>query len=627
MDFFTAQDQARRHTGRLVLFFALAVFFLVVMTNLLVMMFFGYFHSRGGFTSGPAPFDWLLFFYVGLGVVLVVVVGSLYKIAALSSGGDAVAAMLGGEAIFADGGDLDQRKVINVVEEMAIAAGTPVPQIYLLQEGGINAFAAGFSTSDAVIGVTSGAIRNLNREQLQGVIAHEFSHILNGDMRLNIRLMGILHGILLIGLIGYRILRGTSSSRGSRKGGGPLLLLGAGLMVIGYAGTFFGKLIKSAVSRQREFLADAAAVQFTRNPDGIGGALLRIGASPGGSLLKNPRCAEISHAFFGQGVEVFFESLFATHPPLSTRIKRILPGWDGNFPTGVNVSAVKDKVGQDKDEDAAGVVMGLTGAGMVAQVGQLSEANLGYARILLRGIPEVLQKAARDPFAARALICFLVLDGDEAVRARQLQHLKNSADRGVHLETLKLIRAGGALRPEQRLPLVDLALPTLHRLTTPQYQKFLANLDTLIEADGRISLFEWCLRRIVLHHLAKAFGRPAGKGAATGDLTQVAGSCVVLLSLLAHAGNPHEGGAAAAFAAARAELNLEIELAPSERVGLVALDRALDDLEKLAPQLKARLLTACGACVTTDGLIAPVEAELLRAVAATLDCPMPPLAI
>jgi len=627
MDFFTAQDQARRNTGRLVLFFSLAVFFLVVMTNLLVMMFFGYFHSRAGLVPGGATFDWQLFCYIGLAVVFVVVSGSLYKISALSSGGDAVAAMLGGEPIFADGGDPDQRKVINVVEEMAIAAGTPVPQVYLLKESGINAFAAGFSSSDAVIGVTSGAIHNLNREQLQGVIAHEFSHILNGDMRLNIRLIGILHGILLIGLIGYRILRGTSNSSGSRKGGGPLLFMGMGLMVIGYAGTFFGKLIKAAVSRQREFLADAAAVQFTRNPDGIGGALLRIGASPGGSLMKNPKCAEISHAFFGQGVEVFFESLFATHPPLPARIKRILPGWDGNFPTGPAVGAAKDRVGQGNEETSAGAEMGLTGAAMVAQVGQLSEANLGYARILLRGIPEVLQKAARDPFAARSLICFLVLDGDEAIRARQLQYLKSSADRGVHLETLKLIREGGALRPEQRLPLVDLALPTLRRITEPQYRLFLTNLDTLIEADGRISLFEWCLRRIVLHHLAKAFDRPAGSGAATGDLTPVAGACVVLLSLLAHAGNPQEGGAVAAFAAARLELGLEIELAPADRVGLAALDRALADLERLAPQLKARLLTACGACVTADGLIAPVEAELLRAVAATLDCPMPPLAI
>lgn len=622
MDFFTAQDQARRNTGRLVFLFALAVLSLVAMTNFLVMALFGYFRP------GSLQFDWQFFCSVGAAVVLVIVAGSLYKIAALSGGGDAVAAMLGGEAIFGDEGDLDRRKVINVVEEMSIASGTPVPQVYLLKEEGINAFAAGFSTSDAVIGVTSGAIRKLNREQLQGVIAHEFSHILNGDMRLNIRLIGILHGILLLGLIGFRILRGTSRSSGSRKGGGPLLFLGGGLMLIGYAGTFFGKLIKAAVSRQREFLADAAAVQFTRNPQGIGGALLRIGGIPDGSLLKNPKGAEVSHFFFSQGVPVFFESLFATHPPLAERIKRIMPVWDGNFPAGTTPEApvAKRAVGRQVEE-AGGMSAGLVGSEVIAQVGRPTEAQLGYARQLLSEIPEVLSKAARDPFSARALICFLVLDGDQAIRAGQLLHLKTKADRGVYAETLKLLREGGGIQPEQRLPLVDLALPTLRRLSEPQYRRFLTNLSTLIAADGKISLFEWCLRRIVTHHLEAAFDKPSGSGSLNGELDQAAGSCVVLLSVLVHAVNHHGVAPADAFAAARAELGLAIELAPKERLGLLELDRSLLELNRLPPLLKAKLLKACAACVNADGLIAPVEAELLRAVAATLNCPMPPLVI
>jgi Zn-dependent protease with chaperone function/uncharacterized tellurite resistance protein B-like protein len=619
MDFFAAQDQARRNTGRLVLFFALAVIFLVVLTNLLVMVLFGYFRP------GSLQFDWSFFLSTGAVVVLVIVAGSLYKIAALSGGGDAVAAMLGGEAIFGDEGDLDRRKVINVVEEMAIASGTPVPQVYLLKEEGINAFAAGFSTSDAVIGVTSGAIRQLNREQLQGVIAHEFSHILNGDMRLNVRLIGILHGILLLGLIGYRILSGTSRASGSRKGAGPVLFLGLGLMAIGYAGTFFGKLIKAAVSRQREFLADAAAVQFTRNPQGIGGALLRIGGIPDGSLLKNPKGPEVSHFFFSQGVPVFFESLFATHPPLAERIQRIMPAWDGSFPAGS--APVAGAAAGSEVEEVGGMTAGLVGAEVIAQVGRPTEAHLGYARQMLREIPEVLRKAARDPFSARALICYLVLDGDQAIRAGQLLHLKAKADRGVYAETLKLLREEVVLLPEQRLPLVDLALPTLRRLSEPQYQQFLVNLNALIVADGKISLFEWCLRRIVTHHLAAAFDKPAGPGFLRGELDQVAGSCVVLLSVLVHAVNHHGVAPADVFAAARAELGLAIELAPKERLGLTELDRALLELNRLPPLHKAKLLKACAACVNADGLIAPVEAELLRAVAATLNCPMPLLLV
>jgi Zn-dependent protease with chaperone function len=621
MDFFAAQDQARRNTGRLVLFFALAVLSLVIMTNLLVMVVFGFFRPTS------IEFDWALFFAVGAVVVLVVVAGSAYKIAALSGGGDAVAAMLGGEPIFGDEGDLDRRKVINVVEEMAIAAGTPVPQVYLLKEEGINAFAAGFSSSDAVIGVTSGAIRQLNREQLQGVIAHEFSHILNGDMRLNVRLIGILNGILLIGLIGFRILRGTSNSSSSRKGAGPLLFLGAGLMLIGYAGTFFGKLIKAAVSRQREFLADAAAVQFTRNPQGIGGALMRIGAIPDGSLLKNPKSAEISHFFFSQGVSVFFESLFATHPPLTERIRRILPGWDGSFPAGASPAATVGKGEGGKTEELGGVSAGLVATEVVASVGRPTEAHLGYARQMLHDIPEVLRKAARDPFSARALICYLVLDPAQEVRDGQLLHLKAKADRGVYAETLKLVREGEGLLPEHRLPLVDLALPTLRRLSEPQFRLFLDNLNALMAADGKISLFEWCLRKIVAQHLGAAFGKPAGRRSLGGELDQVAGSCVVLLSVLVHAVNQEGIGAAGAFAAARSELGLAIELAPQERLGLVELDRALLELNRLSPLLKAKVLKACAACVTADGRIVPLEAELLRAVAATLNCPMPPLVV
>ncbi|HHH89125.1 MAG TPA: heat-shock protein HtpX, partial [Aliiroseovarius sp.] len=296
MDFFQHQDQARRQTALLVLFFSLAVISLVVLTNLLVMFLFGFIDSQtlnspdlGG--AFLARFDWQTFFGIGAVVIAVILLGSLYKIHSLSRGGDAVAEMLGGQRIVDGSGDLDRQKVLNVVEEMAIASGTPVPPVYLIDEDGINAFAAGFSPGDAVIGVTRGCIRQLNREQLQGVIAHEFSHILNGDMRLNIRLMGILHGILILGLIGYFLLRGGSHrhyyQRSSRNSGsGAILGLGLGLVVIGYTGTFFGNLIKAAVSRQREFLADASAVQFTRSNQGIAGALKRIGGSVAGSRIE-----------------------------------------------------------------------------------------------------------------------------------------------------------------------------------------------------------------------------------------------------------------------------------------------------------------------------------------------------
>jgi Zn-dependent protease with chaperone function len=623
MDFFTAQDHARRNTGRLVFFFLLAVLSLIVLTNILVMATIGYFR-----TGSLNPFDWRLFCGIGGAVLLVVAGGTLYKISALSKGGDAVAAMFGAEPLFADDADLDHRKVVHVVEEMAIASGTPVPQVYLLKENGINAFAAGFSTSDAIIAVTKGAIRNLNREQLQGVIAHEFSHILNGDMRLNIRLVGVLHGILLIGLIGYQILRGSGNSGSSRKGSGGAVLLGLGLIIIGYTGTFFGKLIKAAVSRQREFLADAAAVQFTRNPDGIGGALLQIGAGQNGSLLTNPKSEELSHAFFCQGVAVTFESLFATHPPLTERIRRILPAWDGQFPRGPKPEKVVETTPASTSDLAAETAAGLTGSAVMEHIGRPNMAHLMQARQLLREIPDVLQKAARDPFASRALLIYLILDPNEEIRVRQLEQLKSVGDRGVYAETRRLIRMGGSLKREQRLPLIELALPTLRRLSKEQSQLFLENLNALIRTDDKITLFEWCLLKIVVQHLTEVFGQSEGQGQAISGLGQVTGDCMVVISTLVNA-TRHVGlKAAEVFAAAAKELGQpEMKPAPPEQLGLAALDRSLKVLKRLKPQEKSILLKACAACVVADGQIDPVEAELLRGVAATLSVPMPPLTI
>ena len=355
MNFFKSQDDARRKTGRLVVLFVLAVISLIVMTNLLVMIVFGYIRVEQGGTVDAAQVlhqvDWRAFMYIGAAVSFTIAMGSLYKVLALAGGGARVAEMLDAELLVYGSGDLKKQRLLNVVEEMAIASGTPVPPVYLLDEAGINAFAAGYKPGDAVIGITRGALDKLNREQLQGVIAHEFSHILNGDMKLNIRLIGLLHGILLIGMIGYYILRSSSHSRRS-KGGGAVFL-GLGLVIIGYAGTFFGNLIKAAVSRQREFLADASAVQYTRNPGGIAGALKRIGGDATGSIIENPSATQVSHALFSQGIKTWLGSLYATHPPLEKRIYSIQPDWDGEFDYSHQVQSDHGIDEQDSTEKPA----------------------------------------------------------------------------------------------------------------------------------------------------------------------------------------------------------------------------------------------------------------------------------
>jgi len=640
MNFFKSQDEARRDTGRLVVLFSLAIISLIVMTNLLVMFVFGYINveQTGSINTEQLiqQIDWQVFLIIGAAVTTTIAFGSLYKIIALAGGGARVAEMLDAELVVNGSNDFRRQRLLNVVEEMAIASGTPVPPVYLLDEDGINAFAAGYKPGDAVIGVTRGAIEKLNREQLQGVIAHEFSHVLNGDMKLNIRLIGLLHGILLIGLIGYYILRSTSHSRRSKDSGG-VAVLGLGLVVIGYAGTFFGNLIKAAVSRQREFLADASAVQFTRNTDGIAGALKRIGGDAAGSIIENPSGVQISHALFGQGIKTWLSSLYATHPPLEKRIYSLQPNWDGEFdhslPADIDQAADENTAAhqparQQQVASMAAVAAAMTSGAIIDQVGQPTPSHLEYAHKLINDLPPEFSSAVNDPFAARAVIYFLVLDKDEAVHSDQLQHLKSAADTGVYEETMKLVRAGYELKKEYRLPIVDMALSTLHQLSASQYGLFKQNLNALIEIDSKISLFEWSIRKIVFHHLDPVFIKKPGTTAQNLVLTQVQAACAVLLSILVYSGKQQGISNNDVFDRATRQLGeLNISLLAKSEIRLESLNSSLDRLAKLKPLEKPRLLKACAICITADQQITSNEVEIYRAISAILDCPVPPLII
>ncbi len=502
MDFFEHQERARRKTGLLVAYFVIAVALIILSVYLAVagILFYG----RGGEDYGGDSL-WFpdVFTAVSLGTLAIITTGSLVKIAELAGGGEVVARSLGGRPVLSATTDLRERVLMNVVEEMAIASGMPVPPVFLLEgEAGINAFAAGTTPQNAVIAVTRGSIEMLDRDQLQGVIAHEFSHIQNGDMRLNLRLIGILNGILIIAMIGYFLMRSgyystrSSDSSEDRKGGNPLPLLGLCLYLIGYIGIFFGHLIKSAVSRQREFLADASAVQFTRLPDGIAGALKKIGGLATGSRLATPRAEEASHMFFGNGLSTPFFALLATHPPLAERIRRIEPAFDGRFPpaqpsefspqdvvdprslaarraaiTGATGAAVAATLAADSAARAAigAQTIPFEPAAAVAQVGAPNSQHLEYASALLARLPAEFSTAARDPLGAVATIYALLLDpAEETVRRTQLEYLAARANPHANAATLQLAAPARGLAPEARLPLVSLVLPALEGLSPPQ---------------------------------------------------------------------------------------------------------------------------------------------------------------
>jgi Zn-dependent protease with chaperone function len=643
VDFFERQDKARRNTKLLVFYFLAAVVLLIVAVYAAVALIF---------TFTEESFSWAqpgLFFGTAAATLAVISIGSIGKTMALSSGGRAVAELLDGRLVNPSSIDLHERKLLNIVEEMAIASGVPVPQVYVMDgENSINAFAAGHSASDAAISVTRGCMTMLSRDELQGVIAHEFSHLLNGDMRLNLRLMGLIFGILCLTVIG-RVLIHT---RGKKN---PLPLLGLALILIGWVGVLFGRLIQAAVSRQREFLADASAVQFTRNPGGLAGALKKIGGLSEGSKLESPRAQEASHLFFANGLRSSVFG-FATHPPLVERIRALDPTFDGNFPS-VAIETVDSAAAPPPPPPPPGakppplpgaqpppfpgalppplpIAMAALAPAVIAQqaiiadIGQPTTEHLRYAAELQQSLPDSLRTAAHDPLGACALVCAFLLDPEAAAREKQLEELGHATSEATREETLRIWPEVQSLPPQARVPLVDIALPALRRLSPPQFEQFRAAVKTLVASDCKTDLFEYMLQKMVMRHLETRFF-PTGRSVTQFyDLRPLAHDAGVLLSATAYAGHADPAQAQAAFAQGAEILSriarIEIPWLPPDQCELSHLDPALERFSQAVPQIKKNILNACAQTVVADGVIQPREAELLRAVADALDCPVPP---
>ena len=616
----------------------LAVAGLVVLTNLLLLGIYTYVRSSQTASSPeafPGLYSWQEFAVVSAGVCLLIFCGSLYKTMSLSGGGATVAEMLGGRQVPAATTDLQQRQLLNVVEEMAIAAGMPIPRVYLLEEPGINAFAAGLSPANAVIGVTRGTMTRLNREELQGVIAHEFSHIANGDMRLNIRLIGVLHGILLIGLIGGWLLRSMRFSRRSRssKGAGgiaAIAALGLGLLIIGYAGSFFGNWIKSIVSRQREYLADSSAVQFTRNKDGIAGALKKIGGSAG-SYLDSPVAAQYSHAFFAEGVGFLLQSFFATHPPLEERIRRIEPRWDGEYLQ----SQVSPVVPPDPIEasTSAAAKLAVTAAILtsaeqaISQVGTLNEENIEYVRELIVAMPSLLREAAQDAYTARALI-YAVLIEQQKDKSVAISALHQYADPHMHALCDQLLPDLRNLDDKFKLPLLELSINALRDLSPNQFVQFKQAVHYIIVSDKSVNLKEWVIQRLVVQQLDEHFGFRKPSRGKHKSLDPVKTEVETVLSLIAYVEHTDDSDAKKAFDSGATEAGMgTLNMLARKDIRLEALNQSLDNLAQLKPLVKPRLLKACVAIILQDGKTTIRGMELVRTISTCLDCPMPPVRV
>ena len=662
MDFFERQHQAKKKTGYLVFLFGVAVLLISLLNFLIIAAVIPFVDEERNFSTLQDP---MLAMSVMLGTFVVISLAGLYRKSQLSDGGSSIASMMGGRLVNMASTAPAEQKLMNVVEEMAIASSVPMPEVFVMsEEKAINAFAAGYTVDDAVIGVTDGCMRRLSRDELQGVIAHEFSHILNQDMRLNLRLVAVVFGLFVLSQLGRLMMRigfnssGNRSSRSRDEGSGMAVIgiAGLGIMVTGGLGILMGNLIKSAVSRQREYLADSSAVQYTRNPGGLAGALKKIGAMATGSRLLTPHAEEASHMFFGNGMRESWFSFAATHPPLLNRILLLEPSFDGDFSgvkfeerrssaakpdskarrtqAGIPIPGVSDALGQALPP----VIMGLAAAGQVQvgsaaavadSIGNPTQQHIDFAAALLASLPEAVRTAAHDTHDACALVFALLLDPkDGPVQKKQLGQVDKLFGEQMAKATLKLSADVASLDPRAKLPVADLAVGSLRRMAKNQFERFNKLLESLAAADEKIDLFEFSLSKLVIRHLEPHFVKQQKKPARYYSLKKLSHECSVLISSLACTAGSNDETIQTAYAAGASHLDAtRLTQLPDVDCGLQELDQALVTLDGVSINLKRKLIEAAAATVSADGYLQIQEAELLRAISDSLGCPMPPLAI
>jgi len=631
MNFFEHQAAARRTSTRLVVLFALAVLGIVVAVDAAAWLVYA------SADKDPVEVGVMLVF-ASLTTLAIIGLGSLYRIATLSGGGESVALQMGGVAVPEHGNDFHLRRLRNVVEEIAIASGVPMPKLYVLEhEAGINAFAAGYSPSDAVVAVTRGTLERLNRDELQGVIAHEFSHILNGDMRLNIRLIGALFGILMLAIIGRKVLE---LGRGRDRNAGAIFVAALIAMIVGYIGLFFGRLIKAGVSRTRERLADASAVQFTRQTTGLAGALKKIGGIDAGSRLSHRGDAEeVSHMLFGDGVGL--RSWFATHPPLVERIQALEPGfsgpqlerlraqWHAAPPNGLDEDAALGFAERALPPPlpAPGTEQAVIPAVVAAQVAQPGADDYRRADAIAAQLPDDIRALAARREAVVSLLLALLLDADTHIADKQVFEISARLGKTVALEVRTLHQQSlAALHPALRLPLAALAFPVLRLRPRPELDIFLDTVNAMVYADGNVSLFEYCLARLLSVQVRESLDPSRYARFGRRKLSDVRSEITTLLTVVAQCGNPDPEAARQAYLTGIQRVIPDHALPYVARTtGVSVLDDVWVPLDALEPLAKEVLIEAITATISHDGRVDLTEAELLRTICGVLHCPLPPM--
>ena len=657
MTFFEQQIIARKQSRKLIALFALAIF------SIVLIIYVGTRILLYKFSSGYSKQNWIpenfwdpAYFFAVTGIVsAVIAIVSLIKIFELTRGGGSlVAQLMGARLVHPNTTDYDERRLLNIIEEMAIASGLTVPILYVIDtDRSINAFTAGIRPSETVITVSRGAMRLLNRDELQGVIAHEFSHIFHGDVRLNIKLMGLLYGILFLAIAGQKLLKlGFQSSRRSRRNSNnvtlPLIAFGSLLAIVGYIGVFFAQVIQYAVSRQREYLADASAVQYTRLNSGLSGALKKIGGLSYGSYLSSPFTKMASHLFFADGVQRHLSGLLSTHPPLLDRIKRLEPGFTGIYEkiefqsdrimqavstdtehSNVDIQnsgqsiAPANTISSLKSQPAAAMVNQLVGL-----VGTLTPDNIIAAQHKIGQAPDLVRQLARDPLGAKALLYACLLDSNENIRLKQLALVRNFETKSV----ITILNQLHYNRPDflkDSFMIAELCLPALRQISVQQFDFFKDVLSKLIRSDDQVKIAEYTLFKFVSEQLSRHFHKESAKKQLLDAQHGLYPTVSMLLAQLAALTSSSVLESFAAYQAGAEKFLIAKDKQFSETnfptKNLEDFDLSLSLVGSIEPQYRAALLNAAITVITFNQHISIEEYDLIRVLAATLECPLPAL--
>jgi Zn-dependent protease with chaperone function len=644
LDFFEQQERARRTSRWLVVWYLLAAASVVASYCVVAALVYAFLVLWGAnlpLRGGAEAIEWRglfgtyfwvlarvpaqLYYLVGGVVGGFVLAMSAYRVWQLSDGGIVIAHMMGARYVEPGNCTPSERRLLNVVEEMSIASRIALPPVYVLdRETGINALVAGYDPNQAVIIATQGAVQKLSRDELQGIMGHEFSHILNGDMALNLRLVGILAGLTRIGEIGeqmvYRAAEQNKNLVREKRGEGAIeAVVGLLIAFIGFPGTFAASAIKAAVSRQRELLADAASVQFTRNPDALAGALDSIQALRTHTTVGALYTEEFSHMFFAPAVGKWWG--FPTHPPVEERILHAHPRFvQGDYRAKRHGTrsevAVLDGAGNVVKTVRA---VPLEGVALAAAMAEKAAKPVDYTARLLGRLPERLRQALRRADEAEAAMFALALEQEPGTQHAELKFIGERRGDKAQKKVLDLYVYTSALARHHMLTLAELAVPAIKEQPQKARDAFLADLRALVEVDRRMTLREFVLVTLLHQRLREGAGQPIH--ARFSKIEEVSADVQAVVSLIALGS---KGGAQAAFAKGAAVLKLGWT-APlgKDALNTVKLGESLERLRHLTGMAKPGILKACMETATADGVMRLPEAEMVRMVAATLDCPVP----